>query len=64
MYNIEATITTATPTELKLTASWPLDWLQAPNSIEIQRYKLTLMKKFTVDEAVESERTRGRSRFG
>jgi hypothetical protein len=37
MYDIEATVMTATPTELKLTASWPLDWLQAPNSIEIQR---------------------------
>src|SRR5271166_6104587 len=47
MYDIEATVTTATPTELKLTASWPLDWLQAPNSIEIQR-------KLSPDETLES----------
>lgn len=29
MYEIEATVTTATPTELKLTANCPLVWLQA-----------------------------------
>jgi hypothetical protein len=39
MYEIGATVTTATPTELKLTGNWPVDWLQAPGfrSIEIQR---------------------------
>jgi len=29
MYEIEATVTTATPTDLKLTANCPVVWLQA-----------------------------------
>ena len=37
MYDIEAIVTVATPTELKLKANWPLVWLQASGSIEIQR---------------------------
>ncbi len=39
MHEIAATVTTAAPTELKLTGNWPIDWLQAPGirSIEIQR---------------------------
>jgi hypothetical protein len=44
MYEIEAIVTTATPTELKVTGDWPLDWLQAPGirSIEIQRKVLPI----------------------
>jgi hypothetical protein len=34
---VEATVTTATATELKLTANWPLVWLQAPGSTTIVR---------------------------
>jgi hypothetical protein len=34
---VEAVVTTATPTELKLTADWPMVWLQAVGSIEIER---------------------------
>jgi hypothetical protein len=37
MYEIEATVTLLTPNELKLTADWPLRWLQASGSIEVQR---------------------------
>ncbi len=37
MYDIEAIVTTATPTELKVTGNWPLIWLQVLNSTEIQR---------------------------
>jgi hypothetical protein len=37
MYDIEATVTLTTPNELKLIANWPLRWLQAAGSIEIQR---------------------------
>ena len=37
MYEIEVTVTASTPTEFKVTASWPLVWLQAPGSIEILR---------------------------
>ena len=37
MYEIEVIVTTLTRTELKLTANWPLFWLQAPGSIEILR---------------------------
>jgi hypothetical protein len=37
MYEIEVVVTTSTRTELKLTAAWPLIWLQEPGSIEIQR---------------------------
>lgn len=37
MYEIEATVTLLTPNELKLTANWPLRWLQASGSIEVQR---------------------------
>jgi len=42
MYEIAATVTTATATGLKLTGNWPVDWLQAPGirSIEIQRKPL------------------------
>jgi hypothetical protein len=38
-YYIEATVTTATPTELKVTGFCPIDWAQAPGtkSTEIQR---------------------------
>jgi hypothetical protein len=32
MYRIEATVTTATPRELKITANCPLAWLQALGS--------------------------------
>jgi hypothetical protein len=35
--DIEAFVTTATPTELKLTGNWPLVWLQAPQSTQILR---------------------------
>lgn len=37
MYEIEATVSHLTPNELKLTADWPLRWLEAGGSIEIQR---------------------------
>jgi hypothetical protein len=37
MYEIEVTVTTSTRTQLKVTADWPLIWLQAPGSIEILR---------------------------
>jgi hypothetical protein len=37
MYDIEATVTLTTPNELRLIANWPLRWLQAAGSIEIQR---------------------------
>jgi hypothetical protein len=37
MYEIEVIVTTLTRTELKLTANWPLVWMQAPGSIEILR---------------------------
>jgi len=30
MYDIEATVTKSTPTELKFTGDWPYDWLEAP----------------------------------
>jgi hypothetical protein len=33
----EATVTLLTPNELKLTANWPLRWLEASGSIEVQR---------------------------
>jgi hypothetical protein len=37
MYDIEVAVTTDTLTELKMTAAWPVIWLQAPGSIEILR---------------------------
>jgi hypothetical protein len=37
MYENEVTVTTSTRTQLKVTADWPLIWLQAPGSIEILR---------------------------
>jgi hypothetical protein len=39
MYDVVATVTAATLTELKLTADWPVDWWQAPGvrSTEILR---------------------------
>ena len=37
MFDIEATVTVATPTEIKLTADWPIRWLEAPGGMEIQR---------------------------
>lgn len=37
MFDIEATVTVATSTELKLTADWPIRWLEAVGSLEIQR---------------------------
>ncbi|HTD16580.1 MAG TPA: hypothetical protein VK673_15460 [Chthoniobacterales bacterium] len=37
MFDIEATVTVATPTELKLTADWPIRWLEALGGSEIQR---------------------------
>jgi hypothetical protein len=35
--DVEATVTSETDTELKLTANWPLVWLQAPGSTTILR---------------------------
>jgi hypothetical protein len=37
MFDIEATVTVATPSELKLTADWPIHWLEAAGGFEIQR---------------------------
>jgi hypothetical protein len=37
MFDIEATVAVATPTELKLTADWPIRWLEALGGFEIQR---------------------------
>jgi hypothetical protein len=37
MFDIEAAVTVATATELKLTADWPIRWLEAPGGLEIQR---------------------------
>lgn len=37
MFEIDATVTTSTRTELKLTANWPLIWLQKPGCIQIER---------------------------
>jgi hypothetical protein len=36
MFDIEATVTVATATELKITADWPLRWLEATGGFEIQ----------------------------
>ena len=36
-FDVEAIVTKATDTELKLTGNWPLAWLQAPQSTQIQR---------------------------
>jgi hypothetical protein len=37
MFEIDATVTTSTRAELKLTANWPLIWLQKPGCIQIER---------------------------
>ena len=37
MFEIEATVTTSTRTELKLTANWPLIWLRKAGCIQIER---------------------------
>jgi hypothetical protein len=37
MYEVEATVTTATENQLELTGNWPIDWLQVGGSTEIQR---------------------------
>jgi hypothetical protein len=37
MFDTEATVTAATPTELTLTADWPIRWLEAAEGFEIQR---------------------------
>jgi hypothetical protein len=37
MFEIDATVTTSTRTELKLTANWPLIWLRKPGYIQIER---------------------------
>ena len=37
MFEIDATATTSTRTELKLTANWPLIWLRKPGRIHIER---------------------------
>ena len=37
MFEIEVIVTTSTRTALKLTADWPIVWLQNPGCIEIER---------------------------
>jgi hypothetical protein len=39
MYDVEAMVTETSPTVLKLTADWPVDWLREPGirTMEIQR---------------------------
>jgi hypothetical protein len=39
MYDVEATVTETAPTLLKLSADWPVDWLQETGlrTVEIQR---------------------------
>jgi hypothetical protein len=36
MFDIEATVTVATATELKVTADWPIRWLEATGGFDIQ----------------------------
>jgi hypothetical protein len=45
--DVEATVTTVQRTELKLTADWPLVWLQAGGST-------TILRKLSPDEAFEN----------
>jgi hypothetical protein len=42
MYDIEATVTETSPTVLRLTADWPVDWLRGSGirTMEIQRQLL------------------------
>jgi hypothetical protein len=37
MFEIDATVTTSTRTELRLTAEWPLIWLREPGCVQIER---------------------------
>jgi hypothetical protein len=37
MFDIEATVTVATATDLKVTADWPIRWLETAEGFEIQR---------------------------
>ena len=38
MYDIKATVTKATETDVKLAGDWPTDCLQAPGSIGLRRF--------------------------
>jgi hypothetical protein len=51
MYDVEATVTETSPTVLKLTADWPVDWLRetSTRTMEIQR-------EFLPGEILESVR--------
>lgn len=64
MYSIEATVTTSTPTELKLTGNYPFLWLQALGptalgSTEIER-KLSPGETFdSLGEPVQQKEIHG-----
>ncbi|MGA8658840.1 MAG: hypothetical protein WB586_22120 [Chthoniobacterales bacterium] len=64
MYRIEAIVTTATPTELKLTGNYPLVWLQALGptalgSTEIERQLLPDEAFDSLGEPVEQKEILG-----
>ena len=42
MYNVEAMVTETSPTVLKLTADWPIDWLRGPATLD--RFPVALGK--------------------
>jgi hypothetical protein len=50
MYDIKATVTKATETNVKLTGDWPTDYLQAPGSIG----STEILRKFTPGEVFET----------
>ena len=64
MYDVEAMVTETSPTVLKLTADWPVDWLRATGTrtMEIQRELLSgesLESPSVPTERVEIDGNRG-----
>jgi hypothetical protein len=56
MYDVEAMVTETSPTVLKLTADWPVDWLQEPGIRTMEILRKLLHGEISEPSSVPTER--------
>ena len=56
MYDVEAMVTETSPTVLKLTADWPVDWLRATGTRTMEIQRELLSGEFLESPSVPTER--------
>ena len=56
MYDVEAMVNETSPTVLKLTADWPVDWLRATGTRTMEIQRELLSSEFLESPSVPTER--------